>query len=231
MSSVKVYNMSGKVVGEQALPARLFAVPVKADVVHQVMVAQQANSRQAIAHTKTKGEVRGGGRKPWKQKGTGRARQGSIRNPQWRGGGIAFGPRSNRNFSLKVNKTMKQAALAMVLTDKVMNDRLVVLDQFTVPAAKTKQLRDALKALPSGSSKTLLSLGEMDTNVVRAANNLSKLGFCSADSLNIVDLLNYEYLVIDQAAIAKMEKQFSKAKAKDGKEAKPKATKTKKGKK
>lgn len=214
MSSVKVYNMSGKVVGEQALPDRLFAVPVKADVVHQVAVAQQANSRQVLAHTKTKGEIRGGGRKPWKQKGTGRARQGSIRNPQWRGGGIVFGPRSNRNFSLKVNKTMKQAALAMVLSDKVANDKLVVLDQFTVPAAKTKQLRDALKALPSGASKTLLSLGDLDTNVVRAAQNLSKIAFCSANSLNVVDLLNYDYLVLDQAAVAKMEKAFTKAKAK-----------------
>lgn len=220
MSSVKLYNMSGKVVGEQTLPDRLFAVPVKAGVVHQVMVSQQANSRQVLAHTKTKGEVRGGGRKPWKQKGTGRARQGSIRNPQWRGGGVAFGPRSNRNFSVKVNKTMKQAALAMVLSDKVANDRLIVVDQFAVPAAKSKQLRDALKVLPSGSSKTLLALGEMDTNVVRAAQNLSKIGFCAANSLNVVDLLNYEYVVVDQAAVAKMEKTFVKAKSKAKKAAK-----------
>ena len=204
MASVKLYNLTGKSIGEQELADRLFAVKVKPAVVHQVVVAQQANAREVLAHTKTKSEVRGGGRKPWKQKGTGRARQGSIRNPQWRGGGVAFGPRSNRNFTLKVNKRMKKAALAMVLSDKLANNQLVVVDQFSAPAAKSKQLREALAKLPSAKGSVLLALGANETNVVRAARNLKKLGYCAADSLNVVDLLKYEFLVIDQAGIAKL---------------------------
>ncbi|EKD79253.1 MAG: 50S ribosomal protein L4, partial [uncultured bacterium] len=198
--------------GEQALPAHLFAVKVKPNVVHQVVVAQQANSREVLAHTKTKGEVRGGGRKPWKQKGTGRARQGSIRNPQWRGGGVVFGPRSNRNFAQKVNKRMKQAALAMVLSDKAANDKMIVVDAFTVPAAKTKQLKTALNSLPCAQHSSLLALAQQDTNVVRAAQNIAKLGYCAADSLNVVDILKYEYMVIDQAALKKIEETFRKSK-------------------
>lgn len=204
MVTVKVYNLTGQVVGEQSLSDRLFAVPVKSAVVHQAVVAQQANSRAVLAHTKTKGEVRGGGRKPWKQKGTGRARQGSIRNPQWRGGGVAFGPRSNRNFSQKINKRMKQSALAMVLSDKVANDKMIVLDRFTIPAAKTKQLRSFLSTLPSAHHKVLLSLGQNDINVVRAGKNIPQLNFCSANSLNVVDLLNAEYLVIDVDGLEKL---------------------------
>ncbi len=214
MAAVKLYNMTGKVVGEQTLPDRLFAVPVRPTVVHQVAVAQQANSREVLAHTKTKGEVRGGGRKPWKQKGTGRARTGSSRNPQWRGGGVAFGPRNDRNFKLKVNKAMKQAALAMVLSDKVTNDKLIVIDQFTIPAAKTKQLRDTMSQLPSAKQGSMLVLADLDTNVVRAAQNIAKLAYCAADSLNIVDLLKYEYVVLDQAAVKKIEDTYRKAKAK-----------------
>lgn len=203
--TVKVYNATGQVVGEQALAAKLFGVKVKADVIHQVVVAQAANHRAPLAHTKTKGEVRGGGRKPWKQKGTGRARQGSIRNPQWRGGGVVFGPRSNRNFTLKVNKKMKRVALAMVLSDKVVHNKVVVVDQFEVTTGKTKQLRDLLNALPSAGSRVLFSLGAANSTVIRAAQNLSKTGCCAADSLNVVDVLKYDYLVLDQAAIVKIE--------------------------
>lgn len=210
MASVPVYNLTGQKVGEQTLPAHLFGVAVKPALVHQVVVGQQANSREVLAHTKTKGEVRGGGRKPWKQKGTGRARQGSIRNPQWRGGGVVFGPRSNRNFAQKVNKRMKQAALAMVLSDKAVNDKLVVVDAFTVSAAKTKQLKMVLNSLPCAHHGSLLSLAQADTTVVRAAQNIAKLGYCAADSLNVVDILKYEYLVIDQAALEKMEKTYRK---------------------
>lgn len=209
-TTVKVYNAGGEVVGEQQLAQKLFAVKVKPTVVHQVVVAQEANSRESIAHTKTKGEIRGGGRKPWKQKGTGRARTGSIRNPQWRGGGVVFGPRSNRNFTLKVNKKMKNAALAMVLSDKVANDKLVIVDQFDVKAGKTKQLRDILGKLPSSGHRVLLSLGGANSNVVRAAQNLATIGCCAADSLNVVDIIKHDYLVLDKAAVTTIENTFGK---------------------
>jgi len=209
-TQVKLYNMAGKVVGEQKLSSALFSVTPKSDVIHQVVVAQQANARVAIAHTKTKGEVRGGGRKPWKQKGTGRARQGSIRNPQWRGGGIVFGPRSDRNFSLKVNKRMKRTALAMVLSDKVASDKLIVVDEITMTAGKTKQLKAMMLNLPCAKSKTLLSLGVMDTNVIRSAQNIPTTYFVAPDSLNVVDLLNSQFVVVDQAGLKKIEQTFAK---------------------
>ncbi|EKD78551.1 MAG: hypothetical protein ACD_41C00327G0002 [uncultured bacterium] len=219
MNTVKVYNLTGQVVGEQTLPERLFSVKVKPALVHQVVVATQANSREVLAHTKTKGEVRGGGRKPWKQKGTGRARQGSIRNPQWRGGGVVFGPRSNRNFSQKVNKRMKQSALAMVLSDKVANDKIIVVDSFTASAGggsafggKTKQLKTALSSLPCANHTSLLAMATADANVTRAAQNVAKLGYCAADSINVVDLLKYEYVVLDQAAVEKIDQTFQKIK-------------------
>lgn len=212
MNTVKVYNVTGQVVGEQSLPGRLFGVKVKPALVHQVVVATQANSRSVLAHTKTKGEVRGGGRKPWKQKGTGRARQGSIRNPQWRGGGVVFGPRSNRNFSQKVNKRMKQSALAMVLSDKVAHDKMIVVDHFTVSDGKTKQLKAALNSLPCAKQGSLLALAQLDSNLIRAAHNIAKLGYCAADSLNVVDLLKYEYVVLDQAAVKKIDTTFQKIK-------------------
>ena len=208
--NVKLYDKTGKVVGEQVLSPKVFGVKVKADVVHQVVVAQGANARTAIAHTKTKGEVRGGGRKPWKQKGTGRARQGSIRNPQWRGGGVVFGPRSNRNFSVKVNKKMKRLALAMALSDKVANEKLLVIDDISVPAGKTKQLQTLFMQLPCKASVRLLALGAYDSNVIRAAQNAAATGYCAADSLNVVDLLKYEYVVLDKAAVAKIEDTFGK---------------------
>lgn len=208
--NVKVFNNEGKVVGEQTLNPKVFGVKVKPEVVHQVVVAQAANKREAIAHTKTKGEVRGGGRKPWKQKGTGRARQGSTRNPQWRGGGVVFGPRSNRNFSQKVNKKMKRLALAMALSDKVVNEKLVVVDTISIPAGKTKQLQALFTHLPCKSDVRLLALGAYDSNVIRAAQNAAATGYCAADSLNVVDVLKYEYVVLDKAAVSKIEQTLAK---------------------
>ncbi|EKD76572.1 MAG: 50S ribosomal protein L4 [uncultured bacterium] len=208
--NVKIFNNEGKVVGEQVLNPKVFGVKVKTDVVHQVVVSQAANVREAIAHTKTKGEVRGGGRKPWKQKGTGRARQGSTRNPQWRGGGVVFGPRSNRNFSQKVNKKMKRLALAMALSDKVANEKLLVVDSISVPAGKTKQLQNLFIQLPCKSAARLLALGAYDSNVIRAAQNAAATGYCAADSLNVIDVLKYDYLVLDKAAITIIEQTFGK---------------------
>ncbi|KAA0205979.1 50S ribosomal protein L4 [Candidatus Uhrbacteria bacterium] len=128
MPNVSIYSQDGKSVGEMSLPEAYFGVKAKPKLVHEVLVAQQANRRKAVAHTKNRGEVSGGGKKPWKQKGTGRARQGSIRSPQWVGGGIVFGPRAERNFSVKVNRKAKQKALFMALSDKVANKSLLVIE-------------------------------------------------------------------------------------------------------
>jgi large subunit ribosomal protein L4 len=145
---VDVYNQEGKTVGNAELSAKVFGLKPNRGLIEQAIVTTLANRRQVLAHTKTKGEVRGGGRKPWKQKGTGRARHGSIRSPQWKGGGVVFGPRKNRNFELKMNVAAKRKALLMSLSDKVANERLIVLDAMKFEGAKTKHFATMLKALP-----------------------------------------------------------------------------------
>ncbi len=151
-----VYSQTGEKVKELELNPRIFGVAVKESVVHQVAVAQMANSRQVLAHTKDKGEVRGGGRKPWRQKGTGRARHGSIRSPLWKGGGVTFGPTKERNFSQKVNKKMKRKALFMCLSDKVKQDWLILLDKLELSEGRTREMVAVLKSL-----KEVLKLKEI----------------------------------------------------------------------
>lgn len=208
MAKIDIHNVSGEKIGQYDLSEVVFSVEVNPEVVHQVMVAQQANSRQIVAHTKTRGEVRGGGKKPWKQKGTGRARVGSIRSPLWRGGGVTFGPRSDRNFSKNINKKLKNKALRMVLSDKVSENRLIMLDKLSLVDGKTSNLSDMISKLPVEKKMVLISLAEKDDGLLRAARNLPKVGFISADSLNIVDLMKYDYLVVDQAAIEKIVSVF-----------------------
>ncbi|MBI2415700.1 MAG: 50S ribosomal protein L4 [Candidatus Kerfeldbacteria bacterium] len=208
MPKLKVYDTSGQVMQEQEVSAAVFAVPMKTTVVHQVVVAQQANSRPVLAHTKTRAEVRGGGKKPWKQKHTGRARVGSSRSPIWRGGGVTFGPRNDRNFSLRVNKKMKMVALRMVLSDKVAHDHFIILENFNSSDGKTKTLRDQLAKLPSKAGSTILSMAKKEPKVVRAAQNLPRVGVIAADSLNVVDLLKYDYVIVDRAAIAVIEHTY-----------------------
>lgn len=182
------------------LSPAVFGVSVKETVVAEAARAQAANSRVAVAHTKLRGEVRGGGRKPWKQKGTGRARQGSIRSPQWRGGGIIFGPRSERNFAVKVNKKVRQVALRMVLSDKVKSQKLVVVD--ALPAdGKTKTMVAVRRALPGAGRGALVVLTNKDAAVMRALVNIPRTSIMSARSLNVVDLLRHEYMIVPQSAI------------------------------
>lgn len=204
----KIYNLSGKEVGEQVLPAVLFGVAVKPVVVQQAVVAQQANARVAIAHTKGRGDVRGGGRKPWKQKGTGRARHGSIRSPLWVGGGVTFGPTKDRNFSLAVNKKMKKKALAMVLSDKAAHERLIVIDSFAADA-KTKKLQTSLNALPSKGKKVLIVTDSKQTEVIRAARNLKRVETIAANSLNVVDLMKHEWLILPQQLVDRLVTLYS----------------------
>ncbi len=210
MIKVDLYNITGEKIGQHELDEKVFNVPVNELVVHQVVVAQQANSRQVVAHTKNRAEVRGGGKKPWKQKGTGRARAGSSRSPIWRGGGVTFGPRSDRNFTLLVNKKVKTKALRMVLSDKVAHDHLILIDAFTMEKPKTSEIVAMMKKLPVENKKVLVSFASKDEALLRSVRNLAKVGYVAADSLNVVDLLRYDYLMLDKAALEKVVTVFGK---------------------
>jgi len=219
---IPVYNSTGEKVKDIELTKRLFGVKIKPEVVHQVVVAQGANARQNLAHSKTKGEVRGGGKKPWRQKGTGRARHGSTRSPLWKGGGVTFGPRNDRNFSKSVNKKQKQLALAMCLSDKVTSKLLTVFDKLEF-SGKAKELNSWLKDITKKvdglgqSKKFLLVLDANDKKAINAAKNLKNVETILADSLNCLALLKYDTILASEKAIEKIEKHFTKIKEKKDK--------------
>lgn len=203
----KVYNLKGEVVGEQELPAGIFEVPVRARVVHEVLRAAMANRRVGVAHTKTRGEVRGGGKKPWRQKGTGRARHGSTRSPIWIGGGVTFGPRPTRNFSVKVNRKARRAALRMALTDKAKESQVILLDDTNGLTGKTKQVANLMKILPLGK-KTLLVIPEKNELTMRASHNLPSLRVVTANALGIEDVLRYKSLLLPVATLPVLGKLY-----------------------
>jgi len=211
MAKVALYNSEGKSVGEVQLAPALFEVKADAHVVHEAVVAQQANSRVAIAHTKGRGEVAGTGKKPWKQKGTGRARHGSRRSPIWVGGGITFGPTSERNFSLKLNRKTRRKALAMVLSDKVANNCFVAVETLATTAGKTKAIGTLLKKLPLTGKKTLIVLEPKNVEAARAARNLPKVSTIPADSLNVVDLLSHDCVIASRDAIDVIHQTYKRA--------------------
>ena len=199
MPQVKVYNLEGQETGTAELDSQIFEVKANADLINQVVLAQRANSRINYAHTKTRSEKRGGGRKPWKQKGTGRARHGSNRSPIWTGGGVTFGPRNETNYSKQINKKMKNKALCMVLSDKVENDKLILLEKLEIAENKTKNLAGLLKKLPVKVGPAVLSLAKKNEKFLQATKNMVKVDCLAADSLNVVDLLIHEkirYLTI-----------------------------------
>lgn len=210
MPKISVYNQDGKVTGEMELSDARFGVKVNPAVVHEALVAQQSNRRKAIANTKTRGEIRGGGKKPWKQKGTGRARQGSIRSPQWVGGGIVFGPRAERNFALKINKKTKQKALFMALSDKVAHEGLIVLESFTPAEPKTKLMAALVAKLPVKRS-TLYVAPASNPSLVRMARNLKNVHVVTANSVNLEDVLHAGTVVFEKNAVAAFEKTFKTA--------------------
>ena len=210
MPTAKVYNLTGEVVKEQELDSKIFGVKIKPEVVQLVVEAQMANARQVLAHAKGRSEVRGGGRKPWKQKGTGRARHGSSRSPIWKGGGITFGPTKERNFSKSVNHKVKNKALKMVLSDKVSHDHLILVEDLHLPEAKTKKLKEVLDKLPLKNKSALIVLDKKDEHVVRSSRNLPKVSLAGADKLNVVDLLKHEYVLANVKSIAKISKVYNK---------------------
>lgn len=207
MTKVKVYNLEGKEVDSIELNPSIFAVAPNKILIAQAVRVQEANAREAVAHTKTRAEVRGGGKKPWKQKGTGRARAGSSRSPIWIGGGITFGPRSDRNFSLSINKKQKRKALFMTLTDKVQDNKLIVVDSFALKGSKTKDLAQVLKKLNITSSALLATAGKND-ELVHASGNLKKVEAIRANSLNVVDVLKHGYLVIEKDSLPVIEETY-----------------------
>ena len=203
MLKTKLYNSEGKETGEVELPERVFGVDLVDDLVHQAVVAQMANARQVLADTKDKGEVRGGGKKPWKQKGTGRARHGSSRSPLWKGGGVTFGPTSDRNFSKMINKKMKTKALLMVLSSKLKDNELVVVENIKLEKASTKKMKDILTKLPL-SGKVLISMDKKDDSIFNSVKNIQNTSMIASDSLNVVDLLKNKMLVVDKKGIEKI---------------------------
>jgi len=211
---VKIYNQMGEEVGKTLLPKEVFDVKLNSDLVHQVVVSQLANRRRVIAHTKDRAEVSGGGRKPWRQKGTGRARHGSIRSPLWRHGGVTFGPTKEKVFKKEIPKKMRRKALFMVLSAKVKNNLLIILDELKLEKAKTKFLAQLienwkLKIENFGKGNILIILPEMDKNIILAARNLPNVQTIQAKDLNCLDLLSFKYLVIPKEAVKVIKTTFT----------------------
>ncbi len=209
MPSVNVYNIEGKKTGTTKLPPEIFDVKINTDLVHQVVVAQMANKRQVIAHAKDRSEIRGGGRKPWRQKGTGRARHGSIRSPIWRSGGATFGPTRERVFKKKINKKMKQKALFMILTSKHKDNELILLDKLEIKEPKTKLIAEILENILKKKTKSVLVVTlKKNENIIRANKNIPYTKILRADSLNILDLLSFKYLLMPKEAIKVIEETY-----------------------
>ncbi|KKT17816.1 MAG: 50S ribosomal protein L4 [Parcubacteria group bacterium GW2011_GWB1_43_6] len=198
---VATYDQEGKEVGQTLLPKEIFGLEVNQELIHQVVVSQTANRRQVSAHTKGRGQVSGGGKKPWRQKGTGRARHGSTRSPIWRHGGIAFGPSRDRNFKKKINRKMKRLALLMVLSAKAKGNFLLVLETLKLEKIKTKFIAQLLQKLPCKNESALIVLPGMDKNVILASRNLKNAKPSQVKDLNALDLLTFKYLVMPKESI------------------------------
>jgi large subunit ribosomal protein L4 len=206
MAKVSVYNMEGNEVGAIELNDSIFGAKINEHLVHLAVVAQLANKRQGTQSTKTRAEVRGGGRKPWRQKGTGNARQGSIRAPQWKGGGVVFAPKP-RDYSIKLNRKEKQVALKSALTSKVVNNKLVVLDELKFDEIKTKNMVNVLNNL--NVNKALVVLGEKNENVTLSARNIPSVRTVLSNSINVYDILKYDTLVLTKDAVEKIEEVYA----------------------
>lgn len=206
MPKIKVVDMTGKELREIEISEKLFAADIKEVAVHQVVVNQLANKRQGTQSTKTRSEVRGGGRKPWRQKGTGSARQGSIRSPQWKGGGVVFAPKP-RDYSYRLPKSLKKVALYSVLTDKFNNGKMIVVDEFNFDSPKTSKMVKMIEDL--GARKPLVVTEKVDKNVYLSARNIQKSDVTYSDVINVYELLRHDNLVISEAALRRVEEVFN----------------------
>ena len=201
---VSVRNVAGEVVDRIELSEAIFGIEPNGSVMHQALVRQLSNARLGTVKTKTRGEVSGGGRKPWRQKGTGRARHGSIREPQWRGGGVAFGPRPERNYKKRMPRKMRRLALRSALSVKAAEGRVLVLDEIKVPVVKTQEIVALLDRL-AVDSNALILLPQRDESIERSARNLPKVRTLHASYLNIRDLFTYDYLLMPVEALVVIE--------------------------
>ena len=207
MAKVSVYNMEGKEVGNMDLNDAVFGVEINEHLVHMAVVQQLANNRQGTQKAKTRSEVSGGGRKPWRQKGTGHARQGSTRSPQWTGGGRVLAP-VPRDYSFKLNKKEKRAALKSVLTSKVQENKFIVVDELKLDEIKTKKFAEVMNNLKA--DKALVILGDMDTNVIKSAANIATVKTTQTSEMNVFDVLKYDTVVATKAAVEKIEEVYAK---------------------
>lgn len=206
MASVSVLNIEGAEVGTIELNDAIFGVEINEHLVHMAVVSQLANKRQGTQSAKTRAEVRGGGRKPWKQKGTGHARQGSTRSPQWAGGGVVFAPKP-RDYSFKLNRKEKRAALKSVLTSKVNTKKIIVLDEINFDEIKTKKFQAVLNNLKL--TKALVVLGEKNDNVILSARNIPSVKTSLVNTINVYDILKYDTLVVTKDAVTAIEEVYA----------------------
>ena len=206
MANVAVYNMEGKEVGKLDLNDAVFGVEVNEHLVHMAVLQQLANNRQGTQKAKTRSEVRGGGRKPWRQKGTGHARQGSTRAPQWTGGGVVFAP-VPRDYAFKINKKEKRAALKSALTSRVQENKLIVVDELKLDEIKTKQFAQVMKNL--NVEKALVVINENDQNIVMSAKNIPTVKVAQTNTINVFDILKYSTVVVTKDAVATIEEVYA----------------------
>lgn len=206
MANVSVYNMEGNEVGKMDLNDAVFGVEVNEHLVHMAVVAQLANKRQGTQKAKTRSEVSGGGRKPWRQKGTGHARQGSIRAPQWKGGGVVFAP-TPRDYTIRLNKKEKRAALKSALTSRVLENKFIVVDELKLDEIKTKKFQGVLDNLKV--NKALVVVGEGSDNVVLSARNIPTVKTAYVNTINVYDILKYNTVVATKAAVANIEEVYA----------------------
>ena len=206
MPTLKVYNTERKEVGEIQLNESIFGAEVSVEAMHQVVLAQLANKRQGTQSAKTRAEVRGGGIKPWRQKGTGRARQGSIRAPQWTHGGIVFAPKP-RDYRVSVPKSMRRTAMKSALTSKVQDNEMIVLESLSFEAPKTKAVVNMLNAFEA--KKTLIVVAESNENVYKSARNIPGVAVVPVNNINVYDILKYENLMITKEAVSKIEEVYA----------------------
>ena len=206
MASVKVYDIEGKEVETLELNDAVFGVEINEHIMHKAVVGQLANNRQGTQSAKTRSEVSGGGRKPWRQKGTGHARQGSTRSPQWTGGGVVFAP-VPRDYSFKLNKKEKRAALKSALTSRVAENKFIVLDELKLDEIKTKKFVEVMKNLKV--EKALVVLNDMDVNVIKSADNVPTVKTAQTNELNVFDVLKYDTVVVTKDAVKTIEEVYA----------------------
>lgn len=216
MKKNNIYNERAEQIGEIKLSDKIFGVKKNESLVHQAVVAQMGNERQVLAHTKDRSEVRGGGKKPWKQKGTGRARAGSSRSPIWIGGGVTFGPLKERNFRKKINKKMKQKALSIVFSDKISNNNFTILEKFEINEFKTKKINEIIENIEKkvfketkNKKRSILIINDIkDEKTKYSIRNLKGVKNININNINIIDILKYKKIIITKKSVEKLEKQY-----------------------